>query len=81
LATIGKIAKIKKALDVLPKRISTPSFIKIAQQAVTKRALLTEDDGRHVIAIAHQGRAKQKKTKRKTPSHITADGEKEMIAN
>jgi hypothetical protein len=33
--------------------ILTPSFIEIAQ-AVTKRALLTDDDGRHVIAIAHK---------------------------
>jgi hypothetical protein len=34
--------------------IVTPSFIEI-DPAVTKRALLTDDDdGRHVIAIAHQ---------------------------
>jgi hypothetical protein len=32
-----------------PKGIRTPSFIEIAL-AVTKRALLTDDDGRHVIA-------------------------------
>jgi hypothetical protein len=49
-------------LDVLPKGILTPSFIEIAP-AVTKRALLTDaddndDDGRHVIAIAHQRWAK-----------------------
>jgi hypothetical protein len=53
---IGQIVKIKKALGVLPKGtccILTPSFIEIAP-AVTKRALLTDDDGRHVIAIAHQ---------------------------
>jgi hypothetical protein len=43
---LGQIAKIK-----FPKGISTPSFIEIAP-AVTKRALLTDDDdGRHVIAI------------------------------
>jgi hypothetical protein len=42
---IGQIAKIKGIL--------TPSFIEIAP-AVTKRALLTDNDGRHVIAIAHQ---------------------------
>jgi hypothetical protein len=43
---IGQIAKIKKIL--------TPSFIEIAP-VVTKRALLTDDDdGRHVIAVAHQ---------------------------
>jgi hypothetical protein len=36
----------------------TKSFIEIAP-AVTKRALLTDnDDGHHVIAIAHQRRAK-----------------------
>jgi hypothetical protein len=34
---------------VLPKGILIPSFIEIAQ-AVTKRELLTDDDGRHVIA-------------------------------
>jgi hypothetical protein len=52
---IGQIAKIKKkeALGILPKGILTPSFIEIAP-AVTKRALLTDDDGHHVIAIAHQ---------------------------
>jgi hypothetical protein len=54
---IGQIAKIKKALGVLPKGILTPSFIEIAP-AVTKHALLTDDDRRHVIAIAHQRRAK-----------------------
>jgi hypothetical protein len=43
----------------LPKGILTPSFIEIAP-AVTKHALLTDDDdGRHVIAIAHQRRAKK----------------------
>jgi hypothetical protein len=41
-----KIGKI-----VLPKGILTPSFIEIAP-VVTKRALLMDDDGRHVIAIA-----------------------------
>jgi hypothetical protein len=58
---IGQIAKIKKALGVLPKGIITPSFIEIAP-AVTKRALLTDDDdddGRHLIAIAHRRRAKK----------------------
>jgi hypothetical protein len=41
-------------MGVLPKGILTPSFIEIAP-VVTKRALLTDDDdGRHVIAIAHQ---------------------------
>jgi hypothetical protein len=44
--------KIKKALGVLPKGILTPSFIEIAP-AATNRALPTDDDGRHVIAIAH----------------------------
>jgi hypothetical protein len=40
-------------VGVLPKSILTPSFIEIAL-AVTKRALLTDDeDGRHIIAIAH----------------------------
>jgi hypothetical protein len=43
-------------VGVLPKGILTPSFIEIAP-AVTKRALLTDDDGRHVIAIAHRWRA------------------------
>jgi hypothetical protein len=43
--------KSKKALGVLPKGILKPSFIEIAL-AVTKRALLMDDDGRHVIAIA-----------------------------
>jgi hypothetical protein len=43
----------KNPLGVLPKGILTSSFIEIAP-AVTKRALLTDDDGRHVIAIAHQ---------------------------
>jgi hypothetical protein len=45
---IGQIAKIKNALGVLPKGILTPSFIEIAP-AVTKRALLMDDDddGRH----------------------------------
>jgi hypothetical protein len=38
---IGQIAKIKKALGVLPKGILTPSFIEIAP-AVTKRALPTD---------------------------------------
>jgi hypothetical protein len=47
------IAKIKKALGILPKGILTPSFIEIAP-AVMKCALLTDNDGRHVIAIAHQ---------------------------
>jgi hypothetical protein len=47
----------KKALGVLPKGIRTPSFIEIAI-AVTKHALLTDDDGRYVIAIANQRRAK-----------------------
>jgi hypothetical protein len=37
----------KKALGVLPKGILTPSFIEIAP-AVTKRALLTDDDGCNV---------------------------------
>jgi hypothetical protein len=50
---IGKIAKIKKNLGVLPKGILTSSFIEIAL-AVTKCVLLTDDDGRHIIAIAHQ---------------------------
>jgi hypothetical protein len=45
--------KIKKAVGVLPQGIFTPSFIEIAL-AVTKRCLLTDDDGRQVIAIAHQ---------------------------
>jgi hypothetical protein len=43
----------KNVLGALPKGILTPSFIEIAL-AVTKRALLTDDDnvdGRHVIAI------------------------------
>jgi hypothetical protein len=40
----------------MPKGILTPRFIEITP-AVTKRALLT-DDGRHVIAIAHQRWAK-----------------------
>jgi hypothetical protein len=46
-------------MGVLPKGILTPSFIEIAL-AVTKRALLTDDDDdrRHVIAIAHQMGAK-----------------------
>jgi hypothetical protein len=45
--------KSKKALGLLPKGILTPNFIEIAL-AVTKRALLTDDDDndrRHVIAI------------------------------
>jgi hypothetical protein len=42
----------KKNLGVLPKGILTPKFIEIAL-AVTKRALLMDDDGCHVIAIAH----------------------------
>jgi hypothetical protein len=42
-----------KKLGVLPKGILTPSFIEIAL-AVTKCALPMDDDGRHVIAIAHQ---------------------------
>jgi hypothetical protein len=50
---IGQIAKIKKALDILPKGILTPNVIEIAP-VVMKRALLTDNDGRHVIAIAHQ---------------------------
>jgi hypothetical protein len=41
----------------LPKGIITPSFIEIAL-AVTKHTLLT-DDGRHVIALAHQRWAKK----------------------
>jgi hypothetical protein len=56
---IGQIANIKKALGILPKGILAPSFIEIAP-AVMKRALLMEDeDGRHVIAIAHQRWAKK----------------------
>jgi hypothetical protein len=47
-----KIGQSKKSVGVLPKGILTPSFIEIAP-AVTKRALLTDDDGRHIIAIAH----------------------------
>jgi hypothetical protein len=45
----------KNDLGILPKGILTPSFIEIAA-AVTKRALLTDDDNdeRHIIAIAHQ---------------------------
>jgi hypothetical protein len=39
------------------KGILSPSFIEIAL-AVTKRALLTDDDGRHVIAMAHEGELK-----------------------
>jgi hypothetical protein len=53
---IGQIReKIKKALGVLPKGILTTNFIEIAP-AVTKRALLTDDDNdeRHIIAIVHQ---------------------------
>jgi hypothetical protein len=53
---IGQIAKIKKSSGRIAqssKGILTPSFIEIAP-AVTKRDLLTDDDGRHVIAIAHQ---------------------------
>jgi hypothetical protein len=43
----------KKALGVLPKGILTPSIIEIAP-AVTKRALLTDDDGRRIsTAISH----------------------------
>jgi hypothetical protein len=45
---ISQIAKIKKAWGVLTKGILTPRFIEIAP-AVTKRALLTDDDGHHVI--------------------------------
>jgi hypothetical protein len=46
--------KSKIPLGVLPKSIITPRFIEIAL-AATKRALLTDDDdGCHVIAIAHQ---------------------------
>jgi hypothetical protein len=42
----------KNAFGVLPNCIITPRFIEIAP-AVTKRALLTDDDdGRHVITIA-----------------------------
>jgi hypothetical protein len=53
-----KSRKSEKALGVLPKGILTPSFIEIAP-AVTKCALLTDDDdGRHVIAIAHLRGAK-----------------------
>jgi hypothetical protein len=37
----------------LAKGILTPSFIEIAP-AVRKRALLMDDHGRHVIAIAHE---------------------------
>jgi hypothetical protein len=48
----------KNTLGVLPKGILTPSFIEIAP-AVTKRALLTDDDRRHVIAIAHRRWAKR----------------------
>jgi hypothetical protein len=48
-------------MGVLPKHakgILTPSFVEIALE-VTKRALLTDDDDRrHIIAIAHQRRAK-----------------------
>jgi hypothetical protein len=55
---IGWITKIKKIMGVLPQGTLTPSSIDIAP-AVTKRALLTDDDdGRHVIAIAHQRWAK-----------------------
>jgi hypothetical protein len=35
----------------------TPSFIEIAP-VVIKRALLTDDDGRYIIAMAHQRWAK-----------------------
>jgi hypothetical protein len=51
-----KLRKSKKFLGVLPKHakgILTPSFVEIGP-AVTKRALLTDNDGRHVIEIAHQ---------------------------
>jgi hypothetical protein len=54
---IGQITKIKKSSGRIAKGIRTASFIEIAP-AVTKRALLTDDDGRHVIAIAHQRWAK-----------------------
>jgi hypothetical protein len=49
---IGKIAKIKKSSGRIAQRYPpiTPSFIEIAP-AATKRALLTDDDRRHVIAI------------------------------
>jgi hypothetical protein len=53
--------KSKKALGILPKGILTPSYIEITP-AITKRALLKDDDnddGRHVIAIAHQRKAKK----------------------
>jgi hypothetical protein len=53
------ITKIKKSSGRIAKGIIlTPSFIEIAP-AVTKGALLTDDDGRHVIAIAHQRWAKK----------------------
>jgi hypothetical protein len=45
--------KNQKSLGVLPKGILTPSLIEIAP-AVTKRALLTDDNKRHVITVAHQ---------------------------
>jgi hypothetical protein len=57
---IGQIAKIKKALGVLPKGILTPSFIEIAPVVMKRqRALLKDNDGRHVIVIAHQRWAKK----------------------
>jgi hypothetical protein len=40
---LGQITISKKSLGVLPKGILTPSFIEIAP-AVTKRALLTDND-------------------------------------
>jgi hypothetical protein len=53
---IGRIAKIKKDMGVLPQGILTPSFIEIALAVTKRHALLTDDDddGRHVIAISHQ---------------------------
>jgi hypothetical protein len=49
---IGQIAKIKKALGILPKAINTRSFIEVAP-ADTKLAFPTDDDdGCHVIATA-----------------------------
>jgi hypothetical protein len=43
----------------LPKGILTPSFNEIAL-GVTKRALLTDDDGRHVIAKAKDAKSDKK---------------------
>jgi hypothetical protein len=51
---IGKIAKIKKSSTCIAQRSPhTPSFIEIAL-AVTKRALLMDDDRCHVIAITEE---------------------------